>query len=177
MASELRKHEQDTKLLRGDNISAASHKARRIKTTIALSVLLYATLIYAVSSESDFTVRAFGASTFGVPTPYIVAAVITLLYLPVPWFAWHGMEILLCGRALGMPHHGKLGVLYTLLTIGDRVPELRRSQLIAIGGFLYFAGGRRSGSFMRPHAAYDWEASTANAFPKAISEKRKHILL
>jgi hypothetical protein len=67
----------------------------------------------------------------------IAATIVTLLYLPAPWIAWHGMEIMLRGRDLGMPI-GKLGIFYTLFTIGNRIPELRRSQVIAICGFVYF---------------------------------------
>jgi hypothetical protein len=47
------------------------------------------------------------------------------------------MKILLRGGDLGMPVMG-LGILYTLFTIGKRAPELRRSQIITLGGFLYF---------------------------------------
>ena len=111
--------------------------SRRLKATILVTTILYGTLLYSVLAEPAFWVRAFGPTVDGLPTPVMAAVVVTLLYLPVPWIAWHGMEIVLRARDAGMPL-GHLGIFYTLFTIGRHMPELRRSQAVAIGGFLYF---------------------------------------
>ncbi len=102
-----------------------------------VTVLLYGTLIYSVFAELSFWTHAFGPSIRGLPTPLAVTLAVTLVYLPIPWFLWHGVEIFLRGRDAGLPL-GHLGIFYTLLTIGRSQPELRRSQVIAIGGLCYF---------------------------------------
>ena len=111
--------------------------SQRAKATVLFSVAMYGALLFSVCSEPGFWVEAFGPAAFGWPTPTVVGIVVTLLYLPVPWFAWHATEIVLRGRDAGMSL-GKPGILYLLLTAGRRFPELRRSQAVVAGGVCYF---------------------------------------
>ncbi len=109
----------------------------RAKATVIFSVAMLGALLFSVFREPDFWVRAFGPTLCGLPTPAVVGCVVAGLFLPVPWFGWHAMEIVMHARELGMPL-GKLGIFYTLLTIGRRVPELRRSQFVVATGLSYF---------------------------------------
>ena len=109
----------------------------RAKATVIFSVAMLGALLFSIFCEPDFWVRAFGPTLWGLPMPAVVGCVVAGLFLPVPWFGWHAMEIVLHARELGMPL-GKLGIFYTLLTIGRWVPTLRRSQLVIAAGLVYF---------------------------------------
>ena len=112
--------------------------SRRAKATAIFSVALFAALLCSVLAEPAFWIGAFGPTSLGMPTPVCVALIVSLLFLPVPWFAWHAMEIVLRGRELGMPL-GSLGIVRMFLTIGRRVPGLRGAQAVVAAGFCYFA--------------------------------------
>ena len=111
--------------------------SRRTKATAIFSVVAFGALLWSVFAEPEFWTQAFGPTAFGLPTPAVAGIVVTVLSLPGPWFAWHGMGIVLRGQDLGMPL-GTLGILRMFLTVGHRIPELRRAQFIVAGGFLYF---------------------------------------
>ena len=108
----------------------------RARATALVSVLLYAALLASVLAEPAFWETAFGPAVLGLPPVAAVALLVSGLFLPVPWFVWHAMAVVLRGRDLGFSM-GRAGVLLALLTIGRRAPELRRSQLIALGGLGY----------------------------------------
>ena len=108
----------------------------RARATTLVSVLLYAALLASVLSEPAFWRDAFGPTVLGLPPVVAVALIVSGLFVPVPWFVWHAMEIVLRGRDLGFSA-GRVGVLLTLLTIGRHAPALRRSQRVAFGGLGY----------------------------------------
>jgi hypothetical protein len=107
----------------------------RIAATALMSVLIYAVLVLVSlgSSSHETSVRAFGERPAGVPTLVFVLVLQTVLYLPMPWVFWHVMQLAFQARQDG----GRLGVAY-LLNVGSTHPHLRRSQLVCIGGVLYF---------------------------------------
>lgn len=111
--------------------------SRRAKATAIFSVAMFGALLYSVLAEPAFWTGAFGPTSLGMPTPICIALIVSLLYLPVPWFVWHAMEIVLRGKELGMPL-GSLGIVLMFLTIGRRVPGLRGSQAVVAAGFCYF---------------------------------------
>lgn len=87
-------------------------------------------------AEPAFWEVAFGPTVLGLPAVVAVALAVSVLYLPLPWFVWHAMAVVLRGRDLGFSM-GRTGVLMALLTIGRHASELRRSQWIALGGLGY----------------------------------------
>ena len=109
----------------------------RAKATVIFSVASFGALLWSVFAESGFWIGAFGPTMWALPTPVFVGLIVTGLYLPVPWFAWHANGIVLRGRDLGMSLD-KLGILHMFLTIGRRAPELRRSQAVVAVGIGYF---------------------------------------
>ena len=96
----------------------------RAKATLLVGVLFYGALL------------AFGPAVLGLPAVVAVALAVSVLFVPVPWFVWHAMAVVLRGRDLGFSP-GRTGVLLALLTVGRHAPELRRSQRIALGGLGY----------------------------------------
>ena len=103
-----------------------------VKATALVSGLLYVSLL----AEPAFWEFAFGSALLGLPAVVAVVLLVSALFAPVPWFVWHAVEIVRRGRDLGFSM-GRVGILLALLTIGRYAPELRRSQLIALGGLGY----------------------------------------
>lgn len=99
--------------------------SKRMAGTVLFTSVFYFVFIFSVFAESAFWVRAFGATHFGLPTPFIASVIITLFFLPVPWFAWHGVDVLMNNPNLS-------GETFQLR------PELRRSLTIAALGCAYF---------------------------------------
>jgi hypothetical protein len=105
------------------------------RTSIIVSLLIYAVVIgvnYDPKVRAKFA-EAFGAEPLGLPVSFVVAVIETLLYLPMPWVFWHGMRLTF--RALEEGRRPGIGY---LLTVGFSHPELRRSQVICLGGLVYF---------------------------------------
>jgi hypothetical protein len=102
--------------------------------SILMSVVLYA-IIIAVNFDPkcrDKQIEAFGAEPLGLPVTLVVFLVQTVLYLPMPWVFWHAMRL-----AFQAVQDGRgFGMLYVLL-VGHRHPQLRRSQMVCVGGTLY----------------------------------------
>jgi hypothetical protein len=83
-------------------------RKRRIEVTVVMSVLIYLVLVL-VSFDSavrDTFVKAFGERPAGIPNLLFVLALQTLLYLPMPWVFWHGVQLtfqaMQDGRGLGL---------------------------------------------------------------------------
>jgi hypothetical protein len=116
-----------------------AEQVRRKKVTwtaIFVSILIYACII-GVNFDSKVQAKhaeAFGAAPFGLPVALVVTGVETLLYLPMPWVFWHGMWII----SQALEEGWMVSILY-ILTVGRSHPELRRSQLVCLGGLLYVA--------------------------------------
>ena len=106
------------------SLRIAARMSKRMKGTVLLTVIFYVALMISVFGESAFWVHSFGAAQFGLPTPLIAGLVVTLFYLPAPWFAWHGAELLIRTQLPG--------------GIRGHFPELRRSVVIAASGCAYF---------------------------------------
>ncbi len=109
----------------------------RAKATVLFSVAMLGALLFSVFRDSAFWVGAFGPTLWGLPMPAVVVCIVCVVFLPVSWVGWHAMDIMMQARDLGMPI-GKLGIFYTLLTIGRRLPALRRSQIVVAAGLVYF---------------------------------------
>src|SRR5262245_7042447 len=103
--------------------------------TIFVSVILYVGFL-GVNFEPAVRQKhaeAWGETPFGLPVLLVVSIVETILFLPVPWFGWHGMRLMF--RAIEEGRHP--GVL-TLFRVGPQHLDLRRSQRVCLLGLLYF---------------------------------------
>ena len=112
------------------------------RTTIARFLL--PTLIVVVLIGTTFSpdarptlVQAFGESPFGLPVTIVVAFAQLILFLPLLWVLYHLVRIaeqaLKDGNGIG-----KIGLLIYITSVGQRHPELRRSQIVCLLGLLYF---------------------------------------
>ena len=82
-------------------------------------------------------VKAFGAEPFGYPVTVVVAIAQGLVLFPFAFALHHFMRI--AERAAADGHGvGKIGLLVYAASVGQRHPELRRSQAIAVAGLAYF---------------------------------------
>jgi len=105
------------------------------RTAIALSVVVYACVIGVNFKPSVHAkqVEAFGAAPLGLPVRGVVVLAESILFVPMPWCFWHAMRI-----AYQAAHDGcRFGLSY-LLTVGNRHPHLRRSQVVCLAGLAYF---------------------------------------
>ena len=113
------------------------------RTTIAK--YLVPALILAVLVGTTFSpdvkptlVQAFGENPFGLPVTIVVALVQLILFLPLLWVFHHlgriAEQALKDGNGIG-----KIGLLIYAAGVGQRHPELRRSQVACLLGLLYFA--------------------------------------
>jgi hypothetical protein len=112
------------------------------RTTIArclLPILILVVLIGTTFSPDvrPTLVQAFGESPFGLPVTIVVAFAQLVLFLPLLWVFYHLTRIaeqaLKDGSGVG-----KIGLLVYLTSVGQRHPELRRSQIACLFGLLYF---------------------------------------
>jgi hypothetical protein len=109
------------------------------KTSYVMPALIYALLIGTTFSPSvqPVLVKAFGAAPFGLPVTPVVAAAMAVLFFPFALALHH--FVLIAERAAADGHGlGKIGLLAYAASVGQRHPELRRSQLISLAGLLYF---------------------------------------
>lgn len=109
------------------------------KTSYALPALVYA-LFIAVPFFPDVQpvlVKAFGSRPLGQPVMLVVALAQAILLLPFVFALHHFMRIAeqaaKDGRGLG-----KVGLLVYTMTVGQRHPHLRRSQVFSLIGLVYF---------------------------------------
>lgn len=113
---------------------------QKSKASYVVPALIYALFIGTTFSPDVRPVlaKAFGASPFGLPVAVVVAAAMSVLFLPFAYAIHHFMLIaeqaLAEGRGVG-----KIELISYAATVGQRRPELRRSQMIVLGGLVYFA--------------------------------------
>jgi hypothetical protein len=109
------------------------------KTNIVVPVLVYALLVGTTFSPSlqPFLAKAFGAAPFGLPVSLAVAGVVAIVFLPFALALYHFMRIAERAAVDGSSL-GKIGLLAYAAGVGQRHPELRRSQLISLFGLVYF---------------------------------------
>jgi hypothetical protein len=109
------------------------------RTSYAVPALIYA-LIVGTTFAPDVRpvlVEAFGAAPFGLPVVPVVAAAVAVLLLPFALALRHFMLIAQQAAKDGSSL-GSFGLLAYTLSVGRRHPELRRSQVIALFGLVYF---------------------------------------
>ena len=109
------------------------------RTSYALPAVVYMLVIGTTFSPDvqPVLVKAFGAEPYGVPVTVVVAIVQAVLLFPFAFALHHFM--LIAERAAADGHGvGKIGLLAYAASVGQRHPELRRSQLIAVAGLVYF---------------------------------------
>lgn len=102
------------------------------------------TMIYVVIIGTTFSpdvqpvlAKAFGPEPFGFPVVWVVAAAQAILLFPFIFAIHHFM--LIAEQAAADGHSvGKIGLLTYLASVGERHPHLRRSQIISLGGMIYF---------------------------------------
>jgi hypothetical protein len=111
---------------------------RTTATKFVFPVLILVALIGTTFSPDvrPTLVAAFGDSPFGLPVTVVVAFAQFLIFLPFLWVFYHLMQIveqaLKDGRSVG-----KVGLLIYVSSVGQRHPNLRRSQMVCILGLLY----------------------------------------
>ena len=109
------------------------------RTSYALPAVIYLLLIGTTFSPDIQPVlaKAFGARPFGYPVTVVVAIAQAIVLFPCVFALHHFMRIAEWAAADG---HGvgKIGLLVYAATAGQRHPELRRSQVIAVVGLAWF---------------------------------------
>ncbi len=80
--------------------------------------------------------KAFGARPFGYPATVVVAIAQAIVLFPFVFALHHFM--LIAERAAAEGHGvGKVGLLVYAASVGQRHPELRRSQIFAVAGLAW----------------------------------------
>lgn len=112
---------------------------RKSKASYVVPALIYVLFVGTTFSPEVQPVltKAFGTSPFGLPVTVVVAAAMSVLFLPFVYAIHHFMLIAEQAGAEGRSV-GKIGLLSYAATVGQRRPELRRSQMISLGGLVYF---------------------------------------
>jgi hypothetical protein len=121
---------------RTETVSAGSRKST---TSYAVPILIHALLVSATLSPDvqAFLAGAFGPKAFGLPIALVAAAAVAILFLPFTLAVHHFMQI--AERAAAEGHSlGKIGLLAYAASVGQRHPDLRRSQLMSLAGLVYF---------------------------------------
>jgi len=109
------------------------------KMSYALPAVIYVLLIGTVFSPDvqPVLVKAFGSAPFGFPVVWVVVVTQAILLFPFIFAIHHFMVI--AEQAAADGHSiGKIGLLMYLASVGERHPELRRSQIISLAGLIYF---------------------------------------
>ena len=109
------------------------------RMSYALPAVIYVVLIGTVFSPDVQPVlaNAFGSEPFGLPVVWVVAIAQSILLFPFIFAIHHFM--LIAEQAAADGHSvGKIGLLTYLAGVGERHPHLRRSQIISVGGMIYF---------------------------------------
>lgn len=107
--------------------------------SFAIPAVIYAVLIGTVFSPDVQPVlaEAFGSEPLGFPVVWVVAVAQAILLFPFIVALHHFM--LVAEQAAADGHSiGKIGLLVYLANVGKRHPQLRRSQMISLGGLIYF---------------------------------------
>jgi hypothetical protein len=113
--------------------------SNKSKMSYALAAVIYAVIIGTTFSPDVQPVlaKAFGSAPFGFPVVWVVAAAQAVLLFPFIFAVHHFM--LIAEQAAADGHSvGKIGLLTYLASVGERHPHLRRSQIISLGGMIYF---------------------------------------
>ena len=109
------------------------------RASYALPALVYV-LFIGVTFFPDVQpvlVKAFGSKPFGLPVTFVVALAQAILLLPFVFAIHHFMRI--AEQAARDGHGiGKVGLLVYAMTVGQRHPQLRRSQVFSLMGLIYF---------------------------------------
>lgn len=109
------------------------------KVSYALPAVVYIVLIGTLFSPDVRPVlaKAFGAEPLGFPVVWVVAIAQAILLFPFILAIHHFM--LIAEQAAADGHSiGKIGLLMYLASVGKRHPQLRRAQMISLGGLIYF---------------------------------------
>jgi hypothetical protein len=117
----------------------SSTMSNKSKMSYALAAVIYAVIIGTTFSPDVQPVlaKAFGSAPFGFPVVWVVAAAQAVLLFPFIFAVHHFM--LIAEQAAADGHSvGKIGLLTYLASVGERHPHLRRSQIISLGGMIYF---------------------------------------
>lgn len=109
------------------------------RMSYALPAVIYVVLIGTVFSPDVQPVlaNAFGSEPFGLPVVWVVAIAQSILLFPFI-FAIHHFTLIAEQAAADGHSVGKIGLLTYLAGVGERHPHLRRSQIISVGGMIYF---------------------------------------
>ena len=117
----------------------ASVMPRRSTISYAVPLLSHALLVGTTFSPDvqAFLTAAFGPKAFGLPITLVAAGAVAILFLPFTLAVHHFMRI--AERAAAEGHGlGKIGLLAYAAGVGQRHPDLRRSQLMSLAGLVYF---------------------------------------
>jgi len=115
---------------------AMDQRRKSVIVAVVLSLLLYGILIAAPLLDADAYAKleeAFGRRPLGLPVDLVVVAGLTLWYIPVPWMFWHTLQL----ASQAIQDRRGFGIIY-VLTVSQRHPELRKSQMVCLGGLIYF---------------------------------------
>jgi hypothetical protein len=109
------------------------------KASYAVPAVLYAIFVGTAFSPDVQPVlaKAFGVAPFGYPVAAVVAVTMAFVFLPFAVAIHHFMLIAEQAAADG-GSVDKFSLLSYAVTAGQRHPHLRRSQMIALAGLIYF---------------------------------------
>jgi hypothetical protein len=109
------------------------------RTSYALPAVIYLLFIGTAFTPEvrPVLVKAFGPAPFGYPVPVVAAIAQAIVLFPFVFALHHFM--LIAERAAAEGHGvGKVGLLVYAASVGQRHPELRRSQIISAAGLAWF---------------------------------------
>ena len=116
--------------------------ARVTKATVILSLMILTGLLAALLHPDSMphNQEAFGdvASRLGVPLRAFVAALVAVVFLPLPFAFWHLFRIIFRGASEGETM-SRFGLVRAVFTVPERHPDLRTSRLIVLiilGGYI-----------------------------------------
>ena len=112
---------------------------QKSKASYAVPALIYALIVGSTFSPDVQPVltKAFGTVPSGLPIAVVVATAVAVLFLPFAYAMHHFMLLVENAVAEGRSI-SKFGLLSYAVTVGQRRPELRRSQIVSLGGLAYF---------------------------------------
>ncbi|HEY1138897.1 MAG TPA: hypothetical protein VGE88_01650 [Lysobacter sp.] len=112
---------------------------QKSRASYILPALIYALFVGTTFSPDlrPFLIQAFGAAPFGLPVALVVAMTVAVLLLPFA-LALHHFMLIAEQAAKDGSSLGKIGLLAYALGVGQRHPDLRRSQRIFLSGLVYF---------------------------------------
>lgn len=112
---------------------------QKSRTSYIVPALIYALLVGTTFSPDlqPFLAQAFGTTPFRLPVVLVVAVAVAILFLPFA-LALHHFMLIAERAAMDGSSLGKIGLLAYAISVGQRHPELRRSQRISLFGLVYF---------------------------------------